>query len=89
MSGGAVPGGAELPHESDESVHATAAVPDPVIVQALRDIDAGMVDTDMHAVPGLDAELRARLVPGAGGKPLVVVRLVPTHPEAGFTQDRP
>ncbi|MDP2870621.1 hypothetical protein [Methyloversatilis sp.] len=36
--------------------------PDPVMVQAKRDIDAGMVDTDMHAAPGLDAELRARLV---------------------------
>ena len=27
------------------------------------------IDTDMRATPGLDAELRARLVPGAGGKP--------------------
>ena len=39
------------------------------MVQAKRDIDAGMVDTDMRATPGLDAELRARLVPGPGGKP--------------------
>jgi hypothetical protein len=42
---------------------------DPVIVQAKRDIDAGMVDTDMHATPGLDATLRTRLNPGPGGKP--------------------
>lgn len=39
------------------------------MVQAKRDIDAGLVDTDMRATPGLDTELRARLVPGAGGKP--------------------
>lgn len=61
--------GLALPHERDESSKVTADTPDPVIVQAKRDIDAGMVDTDMHATPGLDARLRARLVPGAGGKP--------------------
>ena len=59
----------KLPHELDESVHVTAAAPDPVMVQAKRDIDAGLVDTDMRATPGLDAELRAQLVPGPGGKP--------------------
>ncbi|MDP3287737.1 MAG: hypothetical protein Q8M64_05460 [Methyloversatilis sp.] len=51
-----------MPHERDESPDAIAVEPDPVMVQAKRDIDAGMVDTDMHAAPGLDAELRARLV---------------------------
>lgn len=40
-----------------------------MMVQAKRDIDAGLVDTDMHATPGLDADLRERLVPGPGGKP--------------------
>jgi hypothetical protein len=39
------------------------------MVQAKRDIDAGMVDTDMHATPGLDTERRDQLVPGPGGKP--------------------
>jgi hypothetical protein len=63
------PTGLALPHERDESGDATAAEPDPVIVQASRDIAAGLVDTDMRATPGLDAERRARLVPGAGGKP--------------------
>ena len=58
-----------LPHERDEAAHATAPVPDAVIVQAKRDIDAGLVDTGMRATPGLDAERRARLVPGPGGKP--------------------
>ena len=61
--------GLALPHERDETPKAGTAAPDPVMVQAKRDIDAGMVDTDMHATPGLDAELRARLVPGPGGKP--------------------
>lgn len=58
-----------LPHERDQSVDATAPAPDPKMVQAQRDIEAGQVDTDMHATPGLDAQRRARLVPGAGGKP--------------------
>lgn len=39
------------------------------MAQAKRDIDAGQVDTDMRATPGLDAALRAELVPGPGGKP--------------------
>lgn len=61
-----------LPHERDESLGQTSAVPDPVMVQAIRDIDAGLVDTDMRATPGLDASLRAKMVPGAGGKPPAV-----------------
>jgi len=58
-----------LPHERDESTDASAGAPDPVMEQAKRDIDAGMVDTDMRATPGLDVKRRARLVPGPGGKP--------------------
>lgn len=58
-----------LPHERDESAAFTAAAVDPVMAQAQRDIDAGLVDTDMRATPGLDAARRAKLVPGAGGKP--------------------
>lgn len=58
-----------LPHERDQSISATAETPDPKMVQALRDIEAGQVDTDMRATPGLDARRRARLVPGPGGKP--------------------
>ncbi len=60
-----------LPHERDQSSHTTAPLPDPVIEQAKRDIDAGLVDTDMRATPGLDAHQRAKLVPGPGGKPPV------------------
>jgi len=58
-----------LPHERDESPDATADAPHPLMAQAKRDIDAGMVDTDMRATPGLGAKRRSRLVPGPGGKP--------------------
>ena len=71
--GSASPTGGEdlpLPHERDESAAtAVATEPDPVMVQAKRDIDAGLVDTDMHATPGLDAALRKEMVPGPGGVP--------------------
>lgn len=58
-----------LPHERDESTAATSEAPDPMMVLASRDIAAGMVDTDMRATPGQNAELRERMVPGPGGKP--------------------
>jgi hypothetical protein len=61
-------GGLALPHERDEAPQARSGSPDSAVAQAKRDIDAGMVDTDMWATPGLDAELRERLVPGPGGK---------------------
>jgi hypothetical protein len=61
--------GLALPHERDESLGSNAQAPDPMMVQAQRDIDAGQVDTDMHATPGLDAKRRESLVPGPGGKP--------------------
>jgi hypothetical protein len=61
--------GLALPHEKDESTSNVAEAPDPKIVQAKRDIDAGLVDTDMRATPGLDADLRRKMVPGPGGKP--------------------
>lgn len=62
--------GLALPHERDELNHATTAEkPDPAMVQAKRDLDAGMVDTDMRGTPGLDAERRDSLVPGPGGQP--------------------
>jgi hypothetical protein len=61
--------GLPLPHERDESASSVSATPDPKIAQAKRDLDAGLVDTDMRATPGLDADLRKKMVPGAGGKP--------------------
>ena len=47
-----------MPHERDEAAGHTAVRPDPVIRQAKRDLDAGQVDTDMRATPGLDAARR-------------------------------
>lgn len=60
--------GLALPHERDESTDASGGSPDPIMAQAKRDIDAGMVDTDMRATSGLDVKLPARMVPGPGGK---------------------
>lgn len=52
-----------LPHERDQSaVDATAATPDPMMVQAAKDLAAGQVDTDLHNQPGLDAERRRALL---------------------------
>ena len=61
--------GMALPPTPGPAISDAASAPDPVMVQAKRDLDAGLVDTDMRATPGLDAQRRARLVPGAGGKP--------------------
>jgi hypothetical protein len=59
----------QLPHERDQSIDATATAPDPKMLQAKRDIEAGQVDTDMRATPGLDAKRRAQMVPDPGGEP--------------------
>ncbi len=59
---------APLPHERDQALGSVASEPDEVIKQAKRDLDAGMVDTDMRATPGLDAARRERLVPTPGKK---------------------
>lgn len=58
--------GLALPHERDQGPNAVAPAPDAVIEQAKKDLDAGLVDTDMHATPGLDSHLRRKLVPGVG-----------------------
>jgi hypothetical protein len=57
-------GGTELPlpHERDQATGQTEPEPQRVIEQAKADIDAGLVDTDMRATPGLDAERRDELV---------------------------
>jgi hypothetical protein len=52
-----------LPHERDQSaVDSTAAAPDPMMVQAAKDLAAGQVDTDLHNQPGLDAAQRRKLL---------------------------
>ena len=57
------------PHARDESITPDNGEPHPTLAQASHDIDAGMVDTDMRATPGLDAQTRDRFVPGPGGNP--------------------
>jgi hypothetical protein len=52
-----------LPHEREQAPGHVNPTPQPEIAQAKRDLDAGLVDTDMHATPGLDAQRRARAVP--------------------------
>ena len=62
-----VPPKLKLPHERDESLGAAGRAPRKVIEQARRDLEAGLVDTDMRATPGLDAQRRRLLVkPGPG-----------------------
>jgi len=51
-----------LPHERDQALGQVASAPDPVMRQAKRDLDAGLVDTDMRATAGLDAGRRRNLV---------------------------
>ena len=52
-----------LPHERDQSaVDTTAPAPDPMMVQAAKDLAAGLVDTDLHNLPGLDAERQRTLL---------------------------
>lgn len=58
----------ELPHERDQASDSTARAPDPAMKQAHEDLKNGLVDTDMRATPGLDAEQRGRQVPGPGGQ---------------------
>ena len=52
----------KLPHERDESLGSAGRSPRQVIEQARRDLEAGQVDTDMRATPGLDAQRRRHLV---------------------------
>ena len=61
---------APMPHERDETPSPDTAPLDPVIVQAKKDLDAGLVDTDLRNPPGADAVRREKLlnqaVPGPG-----------------------
>ena len=73
---------AALPHERDQAVGQVAREPDPIILQAKHDLDAGLVDTDMRATPGLDAARRGRLVPGP-------TRGKQAQPSTGGTSKKP
>lgn len=54
--------GLPLPHERDEKTGQTASEPTPEMKQAYDDIEAGQVDTDLRATPGLDAQRRRELL---------------------------
>jgi len=56
---------AKLPHVRDQSSGSVGTEPRKVIQQAYKDIQAGQVDTDMRATPGLDAQRRRKLVKSA------------------------
>ncbi len=43
-----------MPHERDESPDGQDRQPRGVMKQAAADIEQGMVDTDLHATPGLE-----------------------------------
>jgi hypothetical protein len=57
-------GGTELPlpHERDQATGQISHEPQDVIRQAKADLDAGLIDTDLHTTPGLDAERRDELL---------------------------
>lgn len=52
----------KLPHVREQSSGSVGTEPRKVIQQAYRDLQAGLVDTDMRATPGLDAQRRRQLV---------------------------
>ncbi len=52
----------QLPHERDQTPEAAGDEKRKEMHQAHRDIEEGLVDTDMRATPGLDAERRKKLV---------------------------
>lgn len=50
----AAPGNeSQLPHERDQSLHATDGKVHPEVMQAHKDLKAGLVDTDARAADGL------------------------------------
>lgn len=53
---------AKLPHLREQSPGSVGTEPRKVIQQAYKDLQAGLVDTDMRATPGLDAQRRNTLV---------------------------
>jgi len=58
-----------LPHERDEATGQAGHLGDARMEQAKRDLDAGLVDTDLRATPGLDAARREQLVPTPATSP--------------------
>ena len=57
-----------LPHERDESTGSDPSPPRKVMEIARRDLDAGLVDTDLRNTAGLDAKQRTKLLGRAARK---------------------
>ncbi len=56
------------PHERDETPDDQASVPRPRIEQAARDLEQGLVDTDMHGIRGQETVTKAlKEKPDMGG----------------------
>ena len=51
-----------MPFEQDQSSDSSADQPHDKMRQAKKDLDAGMVDTDLRNSPGQDAERRRELL---------------------------
>lgn len=68
-------GGKRLPNDRDESPDGQPGKPRSVIKQAASDIEHGLVDTDLHNQPGVEA------VPDTTRKPNQA------HPEPGSKRD--
>ncbi|WP_231643116.1 hypothetical protein [Ralstonia syzygii] len=58
--------GACLPHERDEYVADQGSGPRDDIEQAARDIESGLLDTDLHDTQGLECVVRERHAAGNG-----------------------
>jgi hypothetical protein len=55
--------GRKLPGERDDAMDSAGRTSEELLRQAARDLQAGQVDTDLRATPGLDAPRRRKLVP--------------------------
>jgi hypothetical protein len=58
-----------LPHERDEGAGHVSEHLDKKVVQAKKDLDAGLIDTDTRNPPGADAPARKRLLKQTQGGP--------------------
>ncbi len=68
-------GGQRMPHERDEAPDAQGAKPRKVMQQAASDIARGLVDTDRHNQPGVEATRAPGPSPGTA------------QPQAGTKRD--
>lgn len=60
----------KLPHERDQSVHATDQEPDEQMQQAYKDVEQGLVDTDARGADGqpLGSQRPAGKAPAGGSQ---------------------